>query len=134
MVPVHPPRGENSKIVRVYTRNLRGNANHISNYAATKRWSVSVNICSPEGTDPTPIFSGFPNLLGPSNFVNSKKIRKKTPKRSQYSCRRALGAPGLWEPRGPRRPSYRLNGLAYQTKKKTFVTLKKIISTTNTVT
>ena len=81
MVPVHPPRGRNSKIVRVYSRNLRGNAHPISNYAATKRWSVSVNICSPEGTDPTPIFSGFPNLLGPSNFVNSKKIRKKTPKR-----------------------------------------------------
>ena len=80
MVPVHPPRGENSNIVRVYLSNLRGNANPISNYAATKRWSVSVHICSPEGTDPTPIFSRVSKLLGPPNFVNSKKTQKNTKK------------------------------------------------------
>ena len=80
MVPVHPPRGENSNIVRVYLSNLRGNANPISNYAATKRWSVSVHICSPEGTDPTPIFSGFPNDWG-RRILLTRKNQKKTPKR-----------------------------------------------------
>lgn len=80
MVPVHPPRGENSKIVRVYSSNLRGNANPISNYAATKRWSVAVNICSPEGTDPSPIFSGFPIYWGRRILLARKKIRKKQKK------------------------------------------------------
>ena len=91
MVPVHPPRGENSNIVRVYLSNLRGNANPISNYAATKRWSVSVHICSPEGTDPTPIFSGFPNYWGRRILLTRKNLKKNTKKVKNEALFRSFG-------------------------------------------